>query len=217
MENLIAKHIVGQYDLEEYSDILTIKTHKDSLLDVMNSLKNNKELDFAQLTDLCAIDYQTYGETEWGTKEVTSTGYSRGIKPSSHGRIKFNDKVPQNKMENRFCVAYHLLSISNNNRIRVKVYLNDEPPIIKSITSLWPAADWYEREAFDLFGILFEGHPDLRRLLSDYGFIGHPFRKDFPLIGNTQIRYDPNLKRIIQEPVSITPRVLVPKVIREEK
>ena len=120
-------------------------------------------------------------------------------------------------MENRFCIAYHLLSISHNNRIRIKVYLSDEPPVIKSITSLWPAADWYEREAFDLFGILFEGHPDLRRLLSDYGFIGHPFRKDFPLIGNTQIRYDPNLKRIIQEPVDITPRVLVPKVIREEK
>ena len=217
MENLIVKHIVGQYELEEYSDILTIKTNKDSLLDVMNSLKNNKALDFAQLTDLCAIDYYTYGETEWGTKEATSTGYSRGIKPSSHGRIKFEDKASQIEIENRFCIAYHLLSISNNNRIRVKVYLSDEPPIIKSITSLWPAAGWYEREAFDLFGILFEGHPDLRRLLSDYGFIGHPFRKDFPLIGNTQIRYDPNLKRIIQEPVSITPRVLVPKVIREEK
>ena len=217
MENLIAKHIVGQYELEEYSDILTIKTNKDSLLDVMSSLKNNKELDFAQLTDLCAIDYYTYGETEWSTKEATSTGYSRGIKPSSHGRIKFEDKISQNKMENRFCVSYHLLSISNNNRIRVKVYLSDEPPVIKSITSLWTAANWYEREAFDLFGILFEGHPDLRRLLSDYGFIGHPFRKDFPLIGNTQIRYDPNLKRIIQEPVDITPRVLVPKVIREEK
>ena len=141
MENLIAKHIVGQYDLEEYSDILTIKTHKDSLLDVMNSLKNNKALGFAQLTDLCAIDYHTYGETEWGTKEATSTGYSRGIKPSSHGRIKFEDKTLPNKMENRFCVAYHLLSISNNNRIRVKVYLSDALPIIKSITSLWPAAD----------------------------------------------------------------------------
>ena len=91
-KNLIAKHIVGQYELEEYSDILTIKINKDSLLDVMNSLKNNKELDFAQLTDLCAIDYHTYGETEWGTKEATSTGYSRGIKPSSHGRIKFKTK-----------------------------------------------------------------------------------------------------------------------------
>ena len=107
MKNLIAKHIVGQYELEEYSDILTIKINKDSLLDVMNSLKNNKALGFAQLTDLCAIDYHTYGETEWGTKEATSTGYSRGIKPSSHGRIKFEDKTSQNKIENRFCMLSH--------------------------------------------------------------------------------------------------------------
>ena len=217
MKKLIAKHIVDQYELEESSDILTIKTHKDSLLGVMSTLKNNKELDFVQLTDICAVDYYTYGETEWGTKEATSTGYSRGIKPSSHGRIKFEHKAKHTRMKNRFCVVYHLLSISNNNRIRVKVYLSDEPPVIKSLTPLWPAANWYEREAFDLFGILFEEHPDLRRLLTDYGFIGHPFRKDFPLVGNTQIRYDPVLKKIIQEPVDITPRVLVPKVIREDK
>ena len=217
MKKLIAKHIVDQYELEESIDILTIKIHKDSLLNVMSTLKNNKELDFIQLTDICAVDYFTYGETEWGTKEATSTGYSRGIKPSSHGRIKFEHKKTKNNMDNRFCIVYHLLSISNNNRIRVKIYLSDEPPIIKSLTSLWPAANWYEREAFDLFGILFEEHPDLRRLLTDYGFIGHPFRKDFPLTGNIQIRYDPTLKRIIQEPVDIVPRVLVPKVIREEK
>ena len=217
MKKLIAKHIVDQYELEESIDILTIKIHKDSLLNVMSTLKNNKELDFIQLTDICAVDYYTYGETEWGTKEATSTGYSRGIKPSSHGRIKFEHKKTKNNMDNRFCVVYHLLSISNNSRIRVKIYLSDEPPIIKSLTSLWPAANWYEREAFDLFGILFEEHPDLRRLLTDYGFIGHPFRKDFPLTGNIQIRYDPTLKRIIQEPVDIVPRVLVPKVIREDK
>tara|TARA_B110000444_G_scaffold39665_1_gene35433 strand:+ start:193 stop:846 length:654 start_codon:yes stop_codon:yes gene_type:complete len=217
MKKLIAKHIVDQYELEESIDILTIKIHKDSLLNVMSTLKNNKELDFIQLTDICAVDYYTYGETEWGTKEATSTGYSRGIKPSSHGRIKFEHKKTKNNMDNRFCVVYHLLSISNNSRIRVKIYLSDEPPIIKSLTSLWTAANWYEREAFDLFGILFEEHPDLRRLLTDYGFIGHPFRKDFPLTGNIQIRYDPTLKRIIQEPVDIVPRVLVPKVIREEK
>ena len=217
MKKIIAKHIVDQYELEECTDMLTMKIHKDSLLDVMSTLKNNKELDFIQLTDICAVDYYTYGETEWSTKEATSTGYSRGIKPSSHGRIKFEHKQIQNRMDNRFCVVYHLLSISNNNRIRVKTYLNDEPPIINSLTSLWPAANWYEREAFDLFGILFEEHPDLRRLLTDYGFIVHPFRKDFPLTGNVQIRYDPALKRIIQEPVDIMPRVLVPKVIREDK
>ena len=99
----------------------------------------------------------------------------------------------------------------------MKVYLDDNEIIIPSVVNLWSAANWYEREAFDLFGILFEGHPDLRRILTDYGFIGHPFRKDFPLIGNTQIRYDPTLKKIIYEPVDIEPRVLVPKVIRENK
>ena len=99
----------------------------------------------------------------------------------------------------------------------VKVYLNHDPQILPSITSIWSSADWYERETFDLFGILFEDHPDLRRILTDYGFIGHPFRKDFPLVGNTQIRYDPHLKKIIQEPVDIDPRVLVPKVIRGDK
>ena len=109
------------------------------------------------------------------------------------------------------------MSITKNIRIRIKVYLDKEPLIMPSVTKLWSSADWYEREAFDLFGILFEGHPDLRRLLTDYGFIGYPFRKDFPLIGNIQIRYDPELKKIIQEPVDIQPRVLVPKVIRGNK
>ena len=107
--------------------------------------------------------------------------------------------------------------MTKNERIRIKVYLDGEPLVVPSITKLWSSADWYERETFDLFGILFEDHPDLRRLLTDYGFIGHPFRKDFPLVGNIQIRYDPDLKRIIQEPVDIEPRVLVPKVIRENK
>ena len=118
--------------------------------------------------------------------------------------------------EFRFQVIYNLLSMSNNSRITIRVF-TDENNKVKSIKKLFSSADWYEREAFDLFGILFEGHPDLRRILTDYGFIGHPFRKDFPLIGNTQIRYDPTLKKIIYEPVDIEPRVLVPKVIRENK
>ena len=108
------------------------------------------------------------------------------------------------------------MSLKHNSRIRIKVFLNNDPPVIPSITDIWASSDWYEREAFDLFGILFDGHPDLRRILTDYGFIGHPFRKDFPLVGNTQVRYDPDLKRVIYEPVDIEPRVLVPKVIREK-
>ena len=116
----------------------------------------------------------------------------------------------------RFGVVYHLLSVSKNQRLRVKVLLNDEPPRVDSVVGIWSCANWYEREAFDLFGILFDGHPDLRRILTDYGFIGHPFRKDFPLIGQVEMRYDPDKRRVIYEPVSIEPRVLVPRVIRHD-
>ena len=217
MKDIISKYITEPYDLILYSDIVTLKINKNSLLKVMTILKHNNEFLFTQLSDLCAIDYSMYGESEWETSETTSTGYNRGIKSKSHGRIKFGDSIKNKDNASRFCVAYHLLSIKKNFRIRVKVYLDNNEIIIPSVVNLWSAANWYEREAFDLFGILFEGHPDLRRILTDYGFIGHPFRKDFPLIGNTQIRYDPTLKKIIYEPVDIEPRVLVPKVIRENK
>ena len=117
----------------------------------------------------------------------------------------------------RFAVVYHLLSISLNQRVRVKAPVEmGVVPRIASVISIWNSADWYEREAFDLFGIVFEGHPDLRRLLTDYGFVGHPFRKDFPLIGNVEMRYDPEKKRVVYEPVSIEPRILVPRVIRDD-
>jgi NADH-quinone oxidoreductase subunit C len=217
VKKIIQNSLEGEYEIESQADILTLRVKKDYLLSIMNSLKTNEELLFNQLTDICGIDYSLFGKPEWKTKEVTSSGYSRGIKASSHGRIKFGETVDVLNTKDRFCVCYHLLSIKYNRRIRVKVYINNDPQILPSITSIWSSADWYERETFDLFGILFENHPDLRRILTDYGFIGHPFRKDFPLIGNTQIRYDPNLKKIIQEPVDIEPRVLVPKVIREKK
>lgn len=116
----------------------------------------------------------------------------------------------------RFGVVYHLLSLKHNHRLRVKTFLNGDFPRIRSITNVWSAANWYEREAFDLFGILFQDHPDLRRILTDYGFIGHPFRRDFPLIGNVEMRYDPEKERVVYEPVSIEPRVLVPRVIRHD-
>jgi len=217
VKEIIQKSLEGEYEIESQADILTLRVKKDNLLSIMNSLKTNEELLFSQLTDICGVDYSLFGKPEWNTKEVTSSGYSRGIKASSHGRIKFGETVDALNTKDRFCVCYHLLSIKYNRRIRVKVYINEDPQILPSVTSIWSSADWYEREAFDLFGILFENHPDLRRILTDYGFIGHPFRKDFPLVGNTQIRYDPNLKKIIQEPVDIEPRVLVPKVIREKK
>ena len=116
----------------------------------------------------------------------------------------------------RFAVVYHLLSISNNHRLRLKVFVDGEPPIVDSVVGIWSSANWFEREAFDLFGIVFDGHPDLRRILTDYGFVGHPFRKDFPLIGQVEMRYDPEQKRVIYEPVSIDPRINQPRVIRDD-
>lgn len=116
----------------------------------------------------------------------------------------------------RFAVAYHLLSVKNNHRIRLKVFVDGEPPLVNSVVDIWNSANWYEREAFDLFGIIFEGHPDLRRILTDYGFVGHPFRKDFPLTGNVEMRYDPEKQRVVYQPVTIDPRVSQPRVIRDD-
>jgi len=116
----------------------------------------------------------------------------------------------------RFASVYHLLSVQLNHRIRVKVYVDGEPPIVPSVINIWNAVNWFERESFDLYGIIYEGHPDLRRILTDYGFVGHPFRKDFPLIGNVEMRYDPEKQRVIYEPVSIEMRNNQPRVIRED-
>ena len=116
----------------------------------------------------------------------------------------------------RFAVVYHLLSIRKNHRIRLKVFVDGEPPVVDSVINIWNSANWYEREAFDLFGIIFEGHPDLRRILTDYGFVGHPFRKDFPLTGNVEMRYDPEKQRVVYQPVSIEPRVNQPRVMRDD-
>jgi NADH-quinone oxidoreductase subunit C len=117
----------------------------------------------------------------------------------------------------RFAVVYHLLSIAHNWRLRLRVFAEDDDlPVVDTVTGLWPSANWYEREAFDLFGIVFTDHPDLRRILTDYGFVGHPFRKDFPLSGNVEMRYDPDQQRVIYQPVTIEPREIVPRVVREE-
>ena len=118
----------------------------------------------------------------------------------------------------RFAVVYHLLSLANNWRVRVRAFVPDDAfPVIGSAIEIWPAANWFEREAFDLYGIMFSGHPDLRRLLTDYGFIGHPFRKDFPLSGHVEVRYDPEQGRVIYQPVSIEPREVTPRIIREDQ
>jgi len=160
--------------------------------------------------DVCGVDYLEYGRAEWNTQNATSSGFSRGVARANPGE----DSVAAGR---RFAVVYHLLSISLNQRLRLRVYCADDAePMVDSVSGIWAGADWFERETFDMFGILFKGHPDLRRLLTDYGFIGHPFRKDFPLSGNVEVRYDPEKGRVVYQPVSIDPRVLVPKVIRHD-
>jgi NADH-quinone oxidoreductase subunit C len=163
---------------------LTLVVKAADYLDVSRVLRDDRTLGFEQLSDLCGVDYQTYGD---GTYEGP-----------------------------RFAVVLHLLSLSNNWRLRVRVFApDDDLPIVPSLVETWSSADWYEREAFDLFGIVFEGHPDLRRILTDYGFIGHPFRKDFPLSGYVEMRYDEQERRVIYQPVTIEPREITPRVIRE--
>jgi NADH-quinone oxidoreductase subunit C len=188
---------------------LAIEVAPEQLESVCRDLRDLPALAFEQLTDLSGIDYLEHGRSEWTTEQATSTGFSRGVERGS---------APALEGQPRFAVVYHLLSVSRNARLRVRCPCRPgEPPMLDSVTGIWASANWYEREAFDLFGILFRGHPDLRRILTDYGFIGHPFRKDFPMIGNVEVRYDPAKGRVIYEPVSIEPRVTVPKVIRKER
>lgn len=166
----------------------TLTVSATDYLSVMQTLRDDPRLSFEQLIDLCGMDYSAYRD---------------GDSPLAEGP--------------RFAVVSHLLSLTHNCRVRVRVFApHDEMPIIASVNPIWSAANWYEREAFDLFGIVFEGHEDLRRLLTDYGFIGHPFRKDFPVSGHVEMRYDPEQKRVIYQPVTIEPREITPRIIREE-
>jgi NADH-quinone oxidoreductase subunit C len=188
---------------------LTVELLPQYLSETCLALRDESPFQFVQLIDLCGVDYSQYGISQWQTQETTLTGFSRAVEiPIGE------DFIPWQK--GRFAVVYHLLSLVHNQRMRLRVFPPEETLQVDSVLDIWPSADWYEREAFDMFGIVFRNHPDLRRILTDYGFIGHPFRKDFPLIGQVEMRYDATLKRCIYEPVSIQPRTLVPKVIRED-
>lgn len=186
---------------------VTIELPSVNLINVCQALRDEAEFSFEQLSDLCGVDYSTYGQAEWETQDTTSTGFSRGVYKGVFHKPEAGEKL-------NIAVVYHLLSLKHNRRLRLRCRLGTNPPRISSVINIWASANWYEREAFDLFGVLFEGHPDLRRLLTDYGFVGHPFRKDFPLEGNVEVRYDPEKQRVVYQPVTITNRVLVPKVIR---
>ncbi len=197
---------------------LAYEVEPEHLLEVCRALRDDPALKFEMLMDLAGVDFSTYGKDEWQTESATGTGFSRGVF-RSHGMPveDIDDDETRYRPKRRFAVTYQLLSITHNHRLRLKTFAPEgAQPIVDSAVGVWSSADWYEREAFDLYGILFRGHPDLRRLLTDYGFIGHPFRKDFPLIGNVEMRYDPERGRVVYEPVGIEPRTLVPKVIRDD-
>ena len=192
----------GKKNVSESLNELTLNLKSEDVLEVCQKLKD--EFQFEILMDLCGIDYLTYGDSDWNGN-ASSSGFGRARQAQQS----------TNQKEQRFGVVYHLLSVSTNQRLRVKALLSSENLMIQSVTKIWNCADWFEREAFDLFGILFENHNDLRRILTDYGFVGHPLRKDFPMIGEVEMRYDEELGRVVYEPVSIEPNVNVPRVIRK--
>jgi NADH-quinone oxidoreductase subunit C len=197
--------------------IVTLEIETDAWQEVCRALRDEEEFGFEQLTDLCGVDYLSYGQAEWDTMDASHEGFGRGVEALGPGRFDWASRPEAGDVKQRFGVVVHLLSFKNNRRLRIRCYAPDEGmPIVPSLVDIWSSANWYEREAFDLFGIVFEGHPDLRRIMTDYGFTGHPFRKDFPLIGNVAVRYDSQKKRVIYEPVDIEPRVGVPRVLRDD-
>ena len=191
---------------------LTWEVAVDDIVYVTSALRDEPEFGVDQLIDVCGVDYLTYGNAEWTTESATGSGFSRGVERKPVILDESDTFEPC-----RFAVVYHLLSVSHNYRMRLRVFTGENnPPIVPSLVDVWSSANWFEREAFDLFGILFEGHPDLRRIMTDYGFIGHPFRKDFPLTGNVEVKYDTNKGRVVYQPVTIEERTLVPRVIRDD-
>ncbi len=190
------------------TDALAVDVASADLLSVARILRDDPQLKFEMLIDAAGLDYLGYGCDEWNTASASVTGFSRGVNRGAS---------PTAAPSQRFAVVCQLLSLTHNRRLRLRVFCEgDEDPCVDSLCDIWASANWFEREAFDLYGIYFRGHPDLRRILTDYGFIGHPFRKDFPLIGNVEVRYDATQQRVVYEPVTIEPRTLVPRVIRHD-
>ncbi|MBF42142.1 MAG: NADH-quinone oxidoreductase subunit C [Gammaproteobacteria bacterium] len=208
MESIVTK--LGAFDIEASMNQSNpeIKVKNDQLIEISQILREDQSYEL--LLDVIAVDYLTFGNADWKTNTATNTGYSRAVQPTIIPEIDATFK-------DRFAVFYQLLSVSTNQRLTVKVFASESnPPTVPSVVSIWSSADWFEREAFDLMGIHFEGHPDLRRILTDYGFIGHPFRKDFPTNGNLEVVYDEEKGEVVYQPVSISTRPSVPRVIRDQ-
>ena len=225
IDRLAARFAGAQVHVVEPRGEVTLDVPVAEWLSTCQALRD--ELGFEQLIDLCGVDYMGYGDAEWDTSDVSSSGFSRGVEGRGVGRFSWGqaplretDEGPEPMLApaNRFAVVAQLRSLQHNLILCVRTRAPDDTlPVVPSLTSVWPGVNWFEREAFDLYGILFEGHPDLRRILTDYGFVGHPFRKDFPLIGNVEVRYDEQKQRVVYEPVtSVEPRVGVPRVLRDD-
>nr|VFJ45088.1 MAG: NADH-quinone oxidoreductase subunit C [Candidatus Kentron sp. FM]VFJ69267.1 MAG: NADH-quinone oxidoreductase subunit C [Candidatus Kentron sp. FM]VFK10073.1 MAG: NADH-quinone oxidoreductase subunit C [Candidatus Kentron sp. FM] len=215
MESLRKRFVDESIDCDVFADNVTLEIPAQHLLPICRALRDESVFKFGQLIDLCGVDYAQYGITNWNA-DTGSGSFSRGTIPDALADTPTGtgSRNTKKQIRGRFAVVYHLLSHSHNQRLRVRAYVQGDPPRIDSVVAIWNSANWFEREAFDLFGILFEGHPDLRRILTDYGFIGHPMRKDFSIAGTMETRYDAEKKRVVYQPVSIKPRTLVPRVIR---
>ena len=208
----VVKEFLKRHELIEFSqtgDIPCFECRSHNVMALLVFLYEHVQIQAHCLLDICVVDYLHYGLDEWVGAQSTATGFDRARRSLANKDVDVNKK-------DRFVVVYHLLSLSHNQRFRVKLILDDISHAVSSVTKIWPNANWYEREAFDLFGIRFSEHPGLRRLLTDYGFVGYPMRKDFPLIGQVEMRYDATLERCLYEPVQIQDRVSVPKVIRKD-
>ena len=183
-----------QVDLKLAYDELTLTVAPEQWESVALQLRDTLEFQFESCVDLCGVDYLTYAQGKEGPDQAQPAAFP-----------------------GRYAVVMHLLSLKHNWRLRVQTFVsNNEFPVLASLVDVWNAVNWYEREAYDLFGIVFEGHPDLRRILTDYGFIGHPFRKDFPVYGHVEMRFDPEQGRVVYQPVTIEPREVVARVVRED-
>ncbi len=214
--------------MEEALGEVTLVVASGEMLEITAVLRDHPELRFEQLIDVCGVDYAGYGKVAWSGTPVSEGSAGAplgGPAPETDAAPAIDEIAPAMVFpgegpapaDARFAVVYHLLSLTHNWRLRLRTFAsNNDFPVVDSVIAIWPAANWFEREAFDLFGIVFNGHPDLRRILTDYGFIGHPFRKDFPLSGNVEMRYDPDQQRVIYQPVTIEPREIVPRIVREE-
>jgi len=208
LADAIDRHFAGpEFEMRIGYAEVELEVPAARLLEAAGLLRDHDDFRFEQLIDVCGVDYAAYGCSEWETEEAPNTGFGRGV----DREFEIEQDDPR-----RFASVYQLLSVTYNRRLCLKVFLDASQPIVDSVVDIWSSANWFERESFDLFGILYQGHPDLRRILTDYGFVGHPFRKDFPISGHVEMRYDPDQQRVIYEPVSIEPRTLVPRVIRSD-